>query len=76
MKHSNYPHNPKPEPEDSEPEEYDGVEEFEPKKYEESIAERTKIRRQKKSDEKNAVAELNKQVVQKGKIINKELFKE
>ena len=57
------------------PEEY-GLEKFKPKGYEESIAEGTKIRRQKKSDEKNTVNELNKQDVQKDKIINKELFEQ
>ena len=57
------------------PEEY-GLEKFKPKGYEECIAEGTKIRRQKKSDEKNTVNELNKQDVQKDKIINKELFEQ
>ena len=46
IKLSNYHHNAK-----FQPEEYDGVEEFEPKEYEESIGEIIKLRRLKKSDE-------------------------
>ena len=81
IKPSDFPHNAK-----FKPEKYDKVEEFEREKYdtveeskqkfEESMGKRVKLKRQNKSDEKNPVTELNKQFVQKDKIINKELFKQ
>ena len=52
---------------------YYKAEESQPK-FEESIAERTKMRRQ-KSDEENTVNELNKLIVKKDKSINKYLIK-
>ena len=70
IKPNDYSHNT-----ESEPEEYDEVEEFKPGKYEESIGEKIKMRRQNKSEEKNTVDELNKLLTEKHKIINKELFK-
>ena len=39
----------------------------------ESTAERTKLRRQKKSDEKNNLNEFNKIIVEKDKSVNKDL---
>ena len=71
IKPSAFPHN-----ERSEPDEYDEVEEFEPKEYEESIRERTKLRREKRSNEKDIVNEFSNQIVEKDEIINKELFEE
>ena len=71
IKPSAFPHN-----ERSEPDEYDEVEELEPKEYEENIRERTKLRREKRSNEKDIVNEFNKQIVEKDEIINKELFEE
>ena len=74
IKSSNYPHNAKSElilePKEYESEKYE-PEEYEAKEFEETVAGRTKLRRQKKSDKKNTVNEFNKQIVEKDKSINK-----
>ena len=81
---SNYPYNAKSESEAIlEPKEYEledylpkgsKLEESEPKEFEEIIAERTKLRRQKKSDEKYIANEFNKLIIEKDKSINKDLI--
>ena len=65
-KPSEYPHNAI-----SEPEEF---EEFEAGEFEESIAERTKMRRPKKSYEKNTKNEFNILIIEKDKTINNDLI--
>ena len=69
IKPNDYPYNAKSEPDD----ECDRVKEFEPEEFEESILEGTKIRIQKKSDENDTVNELNKLVIEKDNIINRDL---
>ena len=71
-----YPHNAKSEldkhdkVETFEPEEYDGVEEYE-QKFEESIGERVKLRRQKKSDRKNVLNRFNEIIGREDQTIDK-----